>query len=396
MKIGFLYDAVYPWIKGGGEKTLYELACELRDRGHQCHFFGMHLWDGPADVEREGLHYHGICESSPLYGPDGKRRLSQTLAYTCGLLQRLPRYAPQTFDLFDVHAFPFVHYPAFQFVHATRARKVPWLLTWLEVWGGNYWRRYLGSKGFIGAAVERWCGRTAPHHLCISPTTGRRLQTLIDVPAAKISVIPRGFAPPEQKFSASKLPRRCVVAGRLLAYKQVDVVLRAWPDVVRQLPDATLEIVGDGPERRTLEQIARKLGVERSVLFRGQLSEREHVLEAIAAAELLLQPSAREGQSTVVLEALSLGTPVLAAVGDETAVGDFLGPADSTSAARLDVAAQPQAWAERIVQLLNDEPLRRHLADEGRRVAVELNWKEHVAPQVEALYRRIIEEQRGV
>jgi glycosyltransferase involved in cell wall biosynthesis len=392
VKFGFVYDAVYPWIKGGGEKTLYELASALRDRGHECHFFGMQLWDGPVDMVREGLHYHGVSPAAPLYGPDGKRRMAQPLGFAWGLYRRLPSYDLKSFDLFDVHAFPFLSVPPFAAVQRDHMPRVPWLLTWLEVWGADYWRRYLGWKGSLGAAVERWCGRTAPHHLCISPTTGRRLQTLVGVPSERISVIPRGFAPPERLTAVPRDGRRCVVAGRLLAYKCVDVAIRAWPEVVRQLPGTVLHVVGDGPERTSLEASARSLNLADAVRFLGQLPEREQVLTEIASADLLLQPSQREGQSTVVLESLSLGTPVLAATGDETAVGDFLGPEPATSLARMPHNAAPVEWAGRIVELLRDAPLRQQLLRAGQGAVAELGWREHIAPQVEALYERVIRE----
>lgn len=390
MKIGFIYDAVYPWIKGGGEKTLYELACALRDRGHECHFFGMHLWDGPMQIEREGLHYHAICPKLPLYGPSGKRTISQPLRFAWGVLVNLGRYDVASFDLFDVHAFPFFSVPMFQVARVAHCRKVPWLLTWLEVWGRDYWRRYIGWKGIFGAMVERWCAKTAPHNLCISPTTGRRLHELLGVPEAKITVIPRGFFPPTEAelatFHAERVPQKVVVAGRLLSYKNVDVAIRAWPDVRKELPHAELHIIGDGPERAALEQAATDIS---GIVFRGQLPEREQVLAEIASAALLLQPSAREGQSTVVLEALTLGTPVLAATGPETAVGDFLGDGPLAHLARLDVAAPPDAWAERIVKLLNDETARHELAATGLREVASLGWKEEIAPRVEQLYQHL-------
>jgi len=395
VKLGFLYDAVYPWIKGGGEKTLYELAIALRDRGHECHLFGMHLWDGPRDIRREGLHYHAICPNLPLYGPDGKRRASQPLQFAWGVLTRLPRYDLKSFDLFDVHAFPFLSVPPFQLVHLLRARRVPWLLTWLEVWGADYWRRYLGRKGLLGALVERWCGRTAPHHLCISPNTGRRLTTLLDVDPERVTVIPRGFHPPEAgPPTAADGPRRrdsdkVVVAGRLVAYKRVDLAVRAWPEVVRKLPQAELHVVGDGPERAALAALAGELGVANNVIFRGQLPEREQVLDEIASAVLLLQPSQREGQSMVVLEALTLGTPVLALTSDESAVGDFLGDGPHAELARLDDGASPAAWAERIVRLLNDDGARQALVENGRKQVADLGWAEHIAPRVEALYEQL-------
>ena len=390
MKLGFIYDAVYPWIKGGGEKTLYELACSLRDRGHECHLFGMHLWEGPADIEREGLAYHAVCDKITFYGRRGKRRVAEPLGFAWGLYRRLNRYDLKSFDLFDVHAFPFLSVPAFAAVRRDRMPNVPWLLTWLEVWGGDYWQRYRGWKGRLGTVVEKWSAGAAPHHLCISPTTGRRLERLLGVDPNRISVIPRGFAPPSELPVVDRGRFRCVIAGRLLSYKRVDLVVRAWPAVCRMLPDAELRVVGNGPQWKSLTRLARELVADLSINFLGELPEREQVLNEIASATLLLQPSQREGQSMVVVEALSLGTPVLAAIGDETAVGDFLGPELATSAARLDIEAGPEAWSERIVQLLNNEPLRERLATEGRNAVASLGWKDHIAPQVETLYERLI------
>ena len=390
MKIGFLYDAVYPWIKGGGEKTLFELACELRDRGHECHFFGMHCWEGPPDMVCDGLHYHAVAPNMPLYGADGKRRIAQPLRFAWGVLTRLGRHDLKSFDLLDVHAFPFFSVPAFWLVRLLRARRVPWLLTWLEVWGRDYWTRYLGAKGILGAWLERWCAWIAPHHLCISPTTARRLRQLLAVPEARISTIPRGFRPtPTAPMPSERVPGRVVVAGRLPAYKRVDLVLRAWPEVVRHMPSARLHVVGDGPEMAALKAQAHACQVTESVCFLGQLPEQEQVLRELAAAELLLQPSTREGQSTVVLEALTLGTPVLAAVGEETAVGDFLGDPTSTSLARLEMSADAAAWSERIVRLLGDSAKRSELATAGAREVAELGWRDHIAPRVEQLYRRL-------
>ena len=75
------------------------------------------------------------------YGVDGKRRIAQPLGFAWGVLTRLGRHDLKSFDLLDVHAFPFFSVPAFWIVRLLRARRVPWLLTWLEVWGRDYWTR---------------------------------------------------------------------------------------------------------------------------------------------------------------------------------------------------------------------------------------------------------------
>ena len=46
MKIAFVYDVIYPYVKGGVEKRVWELATRLSRRGHDVHLFGMKFWDG--------------------------------------------------------------------------------------------------------------------------------------------------------------------------------------------------------------------------------------------------------------------------------------------------------------------------------------------------------------
>lgn len=390
MKIGLVYDLAYPWSIGGGEKSLYELALELRDRGHEPHLFTMHWWDGPPDMIRDGLHYHAVCPKLPIYNDCGRRILLQPLRFAWGLITRLPRLSPRSFDVFDLHTFPFFSVFAFWAVRLLYARRIPWILTWLEVWGRPYWMRYLGLLGMIGAWIEWLCARLTSVHLCISPTTARQLHELLGVSKEHIHVIPRGFRPPDRSLDGDgKKLERVVVVNRLIDYKRVDLIIRAWRQVQSHLPGATLHIVGDGPERATLEQLAAEEGVASLIRFHGFFSERESVLEMIAGSDLLVQPSTREGQSTVVLEAMSLGTAVLAADGPETAVADFFVAIEDGSAMLLPCDATPERWAESIIRLLRDDNLRRRLVDSCRQQADRFRWKESIAPRIEALYQSL-------
>jgi hypothetical protein len=58
MKIALVYDAVYPWIKGGAEKRIYELGKRLAEKGHNVHVFGIKWWDGTDVIMNDGI----ICQ----------------------------------------------------------------------------------------------------------------------------------------------------------------------------------------------------------------------------------------------------------------------------------------------------------------------------------------------
>jgi glycosyltransferase involved in cell wall biosynthesis len=70
-------------------------------------------------------------------------------------------------------------------------------------------------------------------------------------------------------------------------------------------------LVGDGPQRASLQQLARRLNVAERVLFMGPLDQ-DHLATCYSAADVLLLPSSREGWPNVVLEAMACGTPVVA------------------------------------------------------------------------------------
>ena len=52
MRIAYVYDAAYPFMKGGGERRIYEVARRLSARGHKVSILAMKCWDGPARLEK--------------------------------------------------------------------------------------------------------------------------------------------------------------------------------------------------------------------------------------------------------------------------------------------------------------------------------------------------------
>jgi glycosyltransferase involved in cell wall biosynthesis len=108
-------------------------------------------------------------------------------------------------------------------------------------------------------------------------------------------------------------PPRLVYIGRLSIEKGVANLLGALELLDREglRPAPRLEVIGDGPERIRLEAMGRRLGLSERVHFTGQL-DREALSEALAHADVCVQPSLTEGYSKAWLDAFAHGLPVLA------------------------------------------------------------------------------------
>jgi glycosyltransferase involved in cell wall biosynthesis len=142
-------------------------------------------------------------------------------------------------------------------------------------------------------------------------------------------------------------------AGRLGPQKALGVALEALAGV----PDVDLVVAGDGPERSRLEQRAQELELEARVRFVGALT-RGSVLRLFRAADAALLSSAWENLPHTLLEALAVGTPVIA-----TAVGGVPEVLRDGANGLLVPAGDPEALADAIRRLIGDDDLRVRLAD---------------------------------
>ena len=159
-----------------------------------------------------------------------------------------------------------------------------------------------------------------------------------------------------------------VYVGRLKRYKGLDTVLRALVSVRQRVPGARMALVGKGDDALRLEKLARRLGLADAVSFEGFVSEAAKI-DWLQRAHAVVYPSPREGWGISTIEAAACGTPVLAsdAEGLRDAVRDgktgFLIPHSSVD-----------AWAQRMVQLLTDEALRRRMSTASLEWARTFDW----------------------
>ncbi|MFG3143336.1 glycosyltransferase family 4 protein [Streptomyces sp. M41(2017)] len=164
----------------------------------------------------------------------------------------------------------------------------------------------LAPAARLGRRLEHWALAGAQRGnllVAVSPSTAVALHA-IGVERDRIRVVHNGVEEPGPRAARSPEPL-FVAVGRLVEYKRIDLLLRLW-ERVRPVTGGRLVIVGDGPERERLQQLA-GIGVE----FTGHVSDAEkHRL--LCAAWLLLHPSAVEGWGLVVTEAAARETPAIA------------------------------------------------------------------------------------
>jgi phosphatidylinositol alpha-1,6-mannosyltransferase len=163
---------------------------------------------------------------------------------------------------------------------------------------------------------------------------------------------PLGFGEPLSGSSPIPSSRpSAVVLGRIEKnedYKGHRELIGAWPAVLARIPDAKLEIVGDGDLRPDLEILAHRANLRESVQFHGRVSEDVKGM-LLSDSRCLALPSRGEGFGIVYLEALRLGRPCL--VSDCDAGQEVVNPPESGLA--VDVR-NPDALSTGIVRLLGD------------------------------------------
>ena len=115
-------------------------------------------------------------------------------------------------------------------------------------------------------------------------------------------------------FKKMKKTKQASIAylGRLKAYKNIDVAIKAFFLISEKYPEATLTIAGFGEELESLKSLVAKLNLGNRVIFTGKVSEQAKV-ELFAKSWFAVQPSSFEGWGITVIEANACATPVLAA-----------------------------------------------------------------------------------
>ena len=318
-----MYDCLFPWTVGGGERWFRSVAERLVADGHEVTYLTLTQWKAGEEPQIPGVRVIGIGRRHlELY--DGERRkIGPPLRFGVGVLWHLLRHG-RRYDVVHTASFPF-----FSLLAAGVARRVGGyriVCDWFEVWSKQYWRAYLGPKGGpVGWLIQRWCShiRHEPH--VMSQLHGGRLRELnpkldplllTGLYAGELS------APP---VTAPPAAPHVVYAGRHTQEKRVPQLVAALAEAHRQRPALRATIFGDGPYRPQVLAEIERLGLHGIVEAPGFVDH--EVLEAaMRAASCIVQPSDREGYGLVVVEAANHGVPAVVVAGPDNAAVELVEP----------------------------------------------------------------------
>lgn len=293
-------DGCFPGTTGGAELQAGLLSRELLARGHSVEVVAPRVdsWQ----PEHESI--WGI----PV------RRFSYPQVRLIGAAIMLARFAwwllrrRQVYDVIHVHMVK-------NMATVTGLLK-PWLRATLVVKVSGAWEFH---GGILDAQRRRrplyrfmnYCVQQADYVQCISEFT-RTVLRETRYPEDILRIIPNAVdatAYSRRQVREPMAGRTVVYVGRLEPVKGLDVLLRAWVAVERNVPASRLVIAGAGDQYEQLVQLSKQLGIAEQVHFLGHVQD---VMTLLDGADLYVQPSYQEGLSNSLMQAMAMGIAVVA------------------------------------------------------------------------------------
>jgi glycosyltransferase involved in cell wall biosynthesis len=376
MKIAFIYDAAYPWVKGGAERRIYELSTRLVNRGHEVHWYSLAWWWDERkvmDIEMEGIKFHGVSKPKPLYSED-RRSISEAIFFSLHLVKPIMK---EKFDVVDCQGFPFFSSFVCKFHQLIGRSKM--IITLHEVWG-DYWYEYLGKAGIFGKLVERSMLALTDKFITVSQKTERDLQAIKKTDNS--SIIPNGIDLNQiMNVKPANTGFDLLFAGRLIKEKKVDLLLKSLPKVLETCPDIKCMVVGDGPERSRLEELCNELKLTDTVEFAGFMEGYNELIGTMKSSKVLVLPSEREGFGMVVVEANACGIPVVVVDYPMNAAKDLVHEGENGYISKPD----PEDLAQTIIKTLKN---RTKMVETSITMSKDYDW-DRIVDQLEHVYIEI-------
>jgi glycosyltransferase involved in cell wall biosynthesis len=342
----------------GSEAHLLSLLPRLRERGWDVRMLMLHAdepgaWDFARELESRGVPLDAI----PIRADVDPLAYLQLAAY-------LARHGPTILHTHLVHA------DAYGQIAGVVAG-VPVRISTKH--GFNEFR-----EGRAFGYADRAVASLAHVHIAISRGLARYLDETEGFDESAFHVVHYGIAVRDSlRPYPSQAQLLCV--GRLIPIKGHILLLRAFAEVRRRVPELRLDIAGRGPLEPALRALAKELGIDDAVTFLGYVAP---IAGAIERSSIVVVPSLGEGFGMVALEAMERARPVIAA--EIGGLGELVQHGET---GLLVPPGEAEPLAEAIVELAADPTRAAAMGEAGRERAIAHFPQDRCTDRTELLYR---------
>lgn len=380
MKIAQVSVYFYPAMIGGIEWYIRNISKELVKRGHEVHIFTVNAKDGkslgPSEEVFEGIHIHRL----PILFD-----ISYRLKFWPTLLFRILR---EKFDV--IHVYDYI---------TTHAMLVPLLnilkdiRTVLMIYDIHHLVPRRPIKYIPLALFDKYFSRLVLRRYDrLLIRTSFLIDPILKMGAKKdqIRITPSGIRSESlEEYNGGIFRKRYGIDGPIILYlgrlhpmKGPQVLIKAVPKIIKDIPDAKFVFIGPDQVnyKKNLENLSRKLHVEDYVHILDPIYNITEKMQAYASCDVFVLPSGYEGFGQVLVEAMAQKKPIVA-----TNAGSIPNVVTDKKEGFLVNYGDYKELASKIKQILLSPELRRALGNEGRKKARQYTYK-ILAAQLEKIY----------
>ena len=337
MRILVVYDCLFPYTIGGGERWYRNLVERLAAEGHEVTYLTLRQWDRGAPPDLPGVDVRVAGPRMALYA-GGRRRIGPPLVFGAGVLWHLLLHG-RRYDVVHTASFPFFSLLAAALV--SPLHRYGLVVDWFELWSRAYWRDYLGAAGGrIGWAVQALCLRVPQRAFTLAEATAARLRA--EGVHGDVEVLTGLQDVPEAAGAPAAAGPVVVFAGRHIPEKRAPALVRGFAALRERAPELRLTVYGDGPDRAEVLALIESEGL-RDVASAPGFVARDELEASLASALCMVLPSRREGYGLVVVEAAARGVPSVVVADPDNAATELVDEGENgfvaASASAEDLAA---------------------------------------------------------
>src|SRR3990172_7111403 len=327
-----------------------------------------------------------VFVSSELSFGENKTSLTKTIRFTLAAIQAgLKIIKKEKIDIIHSNA---IAGPAGAWLSYLTSKKHIMLLHDVYSADPNFWKEWKKQEGnsSFGVLLGKLLEKVYVHsrYAAIHTVSEASKDDLIKVGVKKPIFVIENAIQIKESENLEKNPLQFVYVGRLVFYKNIQVVLKAINIVKKSFPKVSFILVGRGTYRNNLEEIVRNLELEDNVEFKGHVSEDEKI-KLLATSQAVIFPSLFEGFGLVILESFMQKKPVL--VSNVRPMTDIV--EDKKTGLVLPINDE-KAWAEAIEHILENLQEAQKMGENGRKVLEERYVHEKMNRKILEMYDEVI------